>query len=83
VIEMEPRGYASSIIKANLAASTESPGVMLGRFCIHKDIPVKDIAEYFGVSRMTIYKWFSGEWLPRKAHAEAIAGVLAKARFKL
>jgi transcriptional regulator with XRE-family HTH domain len=56
---------------------------MLGRFCIHKDIPVKDIADYFGVSRMTIYKWFSGEWLPRKAHAEAIAGVLAKARFKL
>jgi hypothetical protein len=80
---MDNRGYASRIIKANLAASVESPGVALGRFCIKKEIPVSDVAEYFGVSRMTIYKWFVGEWSPRKSNAEKIDGILKQAKFSL
>jgi len=80
---MDNRGYASRIIKANLAANVESPGVALGRFCIKKEIPVSDVAEYFGVSRMTIYKWFVGEWLPRKSNAEKIANILKQAKFSL
>jgi len=80
---MNPRGYASAIIRANLEASTESLGVVLGRFCISKEIPVRDIAEYFGVSRMTIYKWFAGEWIPRQVHAKKIGTVLAQAKFSL
>lgn len=78
---MDNRGYASRIIKANLAADQESPGVALGRFCIHKEIPVSDVAEYFGVSKMTIYKWFVGEWSPRKTNAEKIWDMLKKAKF--
>lgn len=61
----------------------ESPGVALGRFCITKEIPVSDVAEYFGVSRMTIYKWFVGEWLPRKSNAEKISTILKQAKFSL
>jgi hypothetical protein len=80
---MDNRGYASRIIKANLEASVESPGVALGRFCITKEIPVSDVAEYFGVSRMTIYKWFVGEWLPRKSNAEKISTILKQAKFSL
>lgn len=80
---MDNRGYASKIIKANLEASVESPGVALGRFCITKEIPVSDVAEYFGVSRMTIYKWFVGEWLPRKSNAEKISEILKRAKFSL
>ena len=80
---MDNRGYASRIVKANLAASVESPGVALGRFCITKEIPVSDVAEYFGVSRMTIYKWFVGEWLPRKSNVEKIQGILKQAKFSL
>lgn len=80
---MDNRGYASRIIKANLEADTESPGVVLGRFCIQKEIPVSDVAEYFTVSRMTIYKWFVGEWIPRKSKAEKILEMLKKAKFKL
>ncbi|NBW12194.1 MAG: XRE family transcriptional regulator [Caulobacteraceae bacterium] len=80
---MDSRGYSSRIVKANLEASTESPGVVLGRMCISKEIPVTDTAEFFGVSRMTIYKWFTGEWMPRKQQAEKIAEVLKKAGFRV
>jgi transposase len=52
---------------------------MLGRFCIEKDIPVRDVAEHFGVSRVTIYKWFTGEWHPRKLHIEKIEQVVGLA----
>jgi len=31
---------------------------------------------------MTIYKWFTGQWIPRKRQVEKIATVLEKANFK-
>lgn len=80
---MDNRGYASKIVRANLAANENSPGVALGRFCIAKDIPVSDVASYFSVSRMTIYKWFVGEWAPRKANADRIWEMLKKAKFSV
>jgi transcriptional regulator with XRE-family HTH domain len=78
---MDNRGYANRIVLANKEADSKSPGVMLGRYCISKDYSVRDVAEYFGVSRMTIYKWFTGEWIPRKVHETKINEVLKKAKF--
>lgn len=80
---MDSRGYSSKIVKANLEASTDSPGVVLGRMCITREIPVSDVAEFFGVSRMTIYKWFTGQWIPREKKAQQIAEVLKKSKFAL
>jgi len=76
---MDSRGYTVRLISANKKADGRHPGVKLGRFCIDKDIPVRDVAEHFGVSRMTIYKWFIGEWYPRKLHAEKIEQVVGLA----
>jgi hypothetical protein len=73
---MDTRGYTLRIVRANKVANARSPGVKLGRFCIEKDIPVREVAEYFGVSRMTIYKWFVGEWIPRKIHTEKISDIV-------
>lgn len=75
---MDNRGYASRIIRANLDADVKSPGVKLGRFCIKQEYPVREVAEYFGVSRMTIYKWFTGEWIPRRVHEAKIVEMLKK-----
>lgn len=75
---MDNRGYASRIVRANQEADAESLGVKLGRFCISREYSVRDVAEYFGVSRMTIYKWFTGEWIPRKSHEAKIHEVLSK-----
>jgi hypothetical protein len=78
---MDNRGYTARIIKAvNSADSKSSLGVRLGKFCISRDIPVSDVAEFFGVSRMTIYKWFVGEWIPRKRHTENILKIIGKAK---
>jgi len=80
---MDSRGYSSRIVRANKEASTTNPGVMLGRLCIAQEIPVYDVAQFFGVSRMTIYKWFKGQELPRKKQIEKIEDVVKKLKNKL
>jgi len=80
---MDNRGYTSRIIKANLEASTDNPGVILGRYCISKEIPVNDVAEHLEVSRMTIYKWFTGDWMPRKRQTEKIFAILEQVGFSV
>lgn len=74
---MDSRGYTFRFVHANKKADGRLPGVKLGRYCIERDISVRSVAEHFGVSRMTIYKWFLGEWNPRNHHASRIAEILA------
>lgn len=73
---MNSRGYTFRLAIANKKADGRNPGVKLGRFCIAQDISVREVAEEFGVSRMTIYKWFTGEWFPRKPAADRIVSFL-------
>jgi transposase-like protein len=80
---MDNRGYATRIVRANSEADAKRPGVKLGRFCIQNEYSVREVAEHFGVSRMTIYKWFAGEWNPRKSHVESIERLLQKVGFAL
>lgn len=61
-------GYSQSLVYANKKANIKSLGVALGRACIYADVSVTDLAEKFGVSRMTIYNWFKGDALPHTAH---------------
>lgn len=77
------RGYSSRIIRTNKDASTAHPGVLLGRLCIAQEIPVSDVAQFFNVSRMTIYKWFRGQEMPRKRQIEKIEEVIAKLKNKV
>ena len=79
----ETRGYSSRLIQANKDAAEDHPGVMLGRLCIAQEIPVSDVAEFFNVSRMTIYKWFKGKEQPRKKHLEKIDEIIAKLKAKV
>ena len=57
-------GYSQSLVYANKKASIKSLGVALGRACIRKNISVSTVADYFGVSRMTVYNWFKGDTVP-------------------
>lgn len=79
----DSRGYSSRIIQTNKTASDTHPGVVLGRVCIAQDIPVSDVAQFFSVSRMTIYKWFKGKEMPRKKQVEKIEEVIAKLKNKV
>ena len=65
-------GYSMSLVFANKKADIKNPGVALGRFCIDKNISVTKIAGGLGVSRMTVYNWFSGVSWPSRDHIEAI-----------
>lgn len=71
------RGYSSRIVGANSLANTDSLGVLLGRYCIAKDISANEIASELSVSKMTIYKWFTGKTLPRKSKEDHIKEIIA------
>jgi len=68
-----PYGYSQNLVFANKKANIESLGVALGRVCIRADISVSEVAEAFGVSRMTIYNWFKGDSVPYHSYDEAIS----------
>ena len=67
-----PYGYSQSLVYANRKASIKSLGVALGRVCIRADISVSEVAEAFGVTRMTIYNWFKGDSIPHSGYAQTI-----------
>jgi transcriptional regulator with XRE-family HTH domain len=73
-------GYSQDLIQANKDASARSLGVALGRHCIKHRISAKQVADKFGVSRMTVYLWFKGQGSPNLTHAKEIQRYLK--RFK-
>ena len=77
MMSKDNRGYSNRIVSANSLASVDSLGVLLGRYCIAKDIPVSDISEAMSVSKMTVYKWFTGRTLPRKSQEERIKEIIS------
>jgi hypothetical protein len=75
---MSLRGYSFRLVKANQAADPKHIGVRLGRYCITNDIPVTTIAIKLGVTRMTIYNWFTGVGVPNKDKVRKIEKLLNK-----
>lgn len=51
--------YSQKIID-EVAKTPKSLGNQLGRWAIHHDFPVTKIAYALGVSRQTVYNWFTG-----------------------
>lgn len=49
------KGYLSSFVNDVKAADQKKIGVRFALCCISNDVPVTDVAEYFGVTRMTVY----------------------------
>ena len=58
-------GYSQGLVSANKKAGAKSLGVALGRECIRTGVSVYRVAAHFGVSRMTVYNWFKGEYEPQ------------------
>jgi hypothetical protein len=77
MMNKDNRGYSNRVVVANSLASVDSLGVLLGRYCIAKDIPVSDISEAMAVSKMTVYKWFTGKTMPRKSQEERIKEIIS------
>jgi len=72
------KGYSTPTVQEIKQANSNLLGVKLGQICVDRDIPVKDVAEFFNVSRVTVYKWFCGKTVVSGRHVEKIKKVLAK-----
>lgn len=70
-------GYTLHIVKKNKSADGRKVGVQIGRTCINKNIPVREIATVANVSTVTVYNWFIGEYSPRKEIADKILAYIA------
>lgn len=71
-------GYSARLIEANKQADVNLPGVKLGRICIKHDVPIAKVAMYLGVSRQTVYNWFTGVYSPTPAIARRVSDFCAK-----
>lgn len=73
-----PKGY--SLLTANeiREANRTLLGVQLGRICLEKDIPVTDVAEFFDVSRVTVYSWFRGKTVVSGKYSDKMKRLIEK-----
>lgn len=73
-----PTGYSLLTMQEIQRADKRLLGVQLGRICLRHEIPVADVAEFFSVSRMTVYKWFKGEAIVSGKHVERVKKLIEK-----
>lgn len=73
-----PTGYSMITAEAIKNANSTLLGVQLGRICLKNNIPVKDVAEFFNVSRMTVYNWFKGEVIVSGKYADRMTKLIEK-----
>jgi len=71
-------GYTTRIDSLNQEADQSLLGVRLGRVCIDYDVPVTEVASQLGVSRQTIYNWFTGIHEPSQELTELIEDIIAE-----
>ena len=70
-------GYSTRLIESNKAANPKLLGVRLGRACIRLRMPVAHVASTLGVSRQTIYNWFTGTSKPQNTVVDSVERLLA------
>ena len=73
-----PNGYSLLTLDAIEKANSSLLGVMLGKICIKNNISAKEVAEFFGVSRMTVYNWFKGKTVVSGKYADKMEKLIAK-----
>ena len=71
-------GYSTLTAREIKEANQSLLGVKLGMICLDRDIPVTDVAEFFGVSRVTVYSWFRGKTVVSGKYADKMQKLIAK-----
>jgi predicted transcriptional regulator len=72
------KGYSTLTVQEIEDANQNLLGVKLGKICVKRDIPVTDVAEFFGVSRVTVYAWFRGKAVVSGKHADKMQKLITK-----
>ena len=68
----DSRGYSYALVTAINAADPKLLGVRLGRVCVKQNISVTQVAKDLGVSRQTVYWWFTGVFKPQLRFADKV-----------
>ena len=74
------RGYDQIVAATVMGAQPITPAVELGRFCVERNVPVESVAARLGVSRQTVYSWFTGARTPRPKRLIDVIELLAVLR---
>jgi hypothetical protein len=72
------KGYSALTIREIQDANPTLLGVKLAKICVDRNIPVSDVAEFFSVSRVTVYAWFRGKTVVSGKHSDKMQKLLAK-----
>lgn len=72
------QGYSLRALRLNEAADPKHIGVQLGRLCIAKDVSVIYTANFVGVTRECVYKWFFGRTQPKGANRAKVEELIAQ-----
>jgi hypothetical protein len=73
-----PKGYSLLIANEIREANKSLLGVQLGKICLDRDIPVMDVAEFFDVSRVTVYAWFRGKTVVSGKYSDKMKKLIEK-----
>ena len=73
-----PTGYSLFTVEAIQNADDRLLGVKLGKICVKSNIPVTDVAEFFDVSRVTVYNWFKGTMIVSGKHVDRMTKLIEK-----
>jgi predicted transcriptional regulator len=73
-----PTGYSLLTVEEIRRADQKLLGVQLAQICLRDDIPVTDVADFFKVSRMTVYKWFKGKAVVSGKHVDRMKKLIEK-----
>lgn len=71
-------GYSQKIAEILRTSTSSSLGVALGRLCLARGYSVVEVSEVLGVSRQTIYNWFTGVTEPGKRRHEKLQSLISK-----
>lgn len=72
----DARGYSHALMKAIQTADSNSLGVQLAHYCLKHEVPVAVVARTLGVTRQTVYSWFTGTFRPRGTAIEKITAFM-------
>jgi hypothetical protein len=72
------RGYDSLFLQKVEDADQSAEVMLLADACINKNIPMIDVALMFGVTRATVYNWFTGRTVPHPRHRASMPKIVLR-----
>ena len=75
-----PRPYSEEFIREIKRADSNNMGILLGKACVEANLPLIQVANILGVSKVSVYYWFRGRGMREslRGKAQALLDILYK-----